>query len=95
MVTINFLSPAGAADIVYTVAEATDEDQDSVRGMHELRVFYFPSGQDTTIVDGDGRFDLNALFPTLDRASRLTIRARQDGVRISQVEYSVCQPAPL
>jgi hypothetical protein len=91
-VTINFASPPGAADIFYTVAEATDADSDSVRGMHELRAYYFPSGQDAIYVDGEDRFDLNGLFPTLDRASRLTIRARQDGIRISRLEYSVCQP---
>ena len=91
-VTINFASPPGAADIFYTVAEATDADDDTVPGMHELRAYYFPSGQDAVYVDGDDRFDLNGLFPTLDRASRLTIRARQDGIRISRLEYSVCQP---
>jgi hypothetical protein len=95
-ITISFVSPPGAADISYTVAEATDADGDTVRGMHELRAFYFPSGQDARYIDGEGRFDLDALFPTLDRATRLTIRARQDGIRISRLEYSVCpEPLPL
>lgn len=93
-VSISFLSPPGAADIFYTVAEATDADGDTVRGMHELRAFYFPTGQDATIIDGEGRFNLNGIFPTLNRTSRLTIRARQDGIRISNVEYSVCLPPP-
>jgi hypothetical protein len=93
-VTISFASPPGATNIFYTVAEATDADSDTVRGMHELRAFYFPSGQDARYIDGEDRFDLNALFPTLDRASRITIRARQDGIRISRLEYSVC-PDPL
>jgi hypothetical protein len=93
-VTINFAAPPGAANIFYTVAEATDADDDTVRGMHELRAFYFPSGQDARYVDGEGRFDVDAIFPTLDRARRLTILARQDGVRISRIEYSVCQPPP-
>ncbi len=91
-VTINFATPPGAADIFYTVAEATDADGDSVRGMHELRAYYFPSGQDARLIDGEARFELNAIFPTLDRASRVTIRARQDGIRVSRLEYSVCQP---
>lgn len=91
-VTIIFMSPPGAAEISYTVAEATDADGDTVRGKHELTAYYFPSGQDATVVDGDDRFDLQGLFPTLDRASRLTIRALDDGIRISRLEYSVCQP---
>lgn len=94
-VTINFTSPPGAADIFYTVAEATDVDGDTVPGLHELRAYYFPSGQATRLIDGDARFDLDALFPDLDRASRLTIRAREDGIRISRLEYSVCQPPPI
>lgn len=94
-VTIAFASPPGATNIFYTVAEATDADGDTVRGMHELRAFYFPSGQDVTFVDGEDRFDLNALFPTLDRATRINIRARQDGIRISRLEYSLCpEPEP-
>jgi hypothetical protein len=93
-VTIAFASPPGAKTIFYTVEEATDADSDTVRGMHELRAFYFPSGQDALYVDGEGRFNLDALMPTLDRASRITIRARQDGIRISRLEYSVCEDPP-
>jgi hypothetical protein len=88
--SITFASPPGALEVFYTVEEATDADGDSVRGMHELRAFYFPSGQDVRFIDGEDRFDLDAIFPTLDRASRITIRARQDGIRISRLEYSVC-----
>lgn len=94
-VTIAFASPPGAKTIFYTVEEATDADSDTVRGMHELKAFYFPSGQDTRWVNGEGRFNLDALLPTLqDRASRITIRARQDGIRISRLEYSVCADPP-
>lgn len=93
-VTIAFASPPGAKTIFYTVEEATDADSDTVRGMHELKAFYFPSGQDTQWVDGEGRFNLDAILPTLDRASRITIRARQDGIRISRLEYSVCEDPP-
>jgi hypothetical protein len=92
--TINFASPPGAVDIFYTVEEATDVDGDSVRGMHELQAYYFPSGQDARFIDGEDRFALDGLFPTLDRARRLTIRARQDGIRISRLEYSVCPLPP-
>lgn len=90
--TINFASPPGAVEVFYTVAEATDADGDTLRGLHELRAFYFPSGQDGTLVDGEDRFDLSGLFPTLGRTRRLTIRALQDGIRISRLEYTVCQP---
>lgn len=93
-VSITFASPPGAVDIAYTVAEATDADGDTVRGTHELRAFYFPSGQDVTFIDGEDRFSLNTIFPTLDRASRVIIRARQDGIRISRLEYSVCPEPP-
>lgn len=93
-VTIAFASPPGAKGIFYTVEEATDADDDTVRGMHELRAFYFPSGQDARYIDGEDRFNLDALLPTLDRASRITIRARQDGIRISRLEYSVCEDPP-
>lgn len=93
-VTINFAAPPGAANIFYTVAAATDADGDTVPGSHELRAFFFPSGQDAQYVDGTGRLDVDAIFPALDRARRLTILARQDGVRISRLEYSVCQPPP-
>lgn len=93
-VTIAFASPPGAKTILYTVEEATDADSDTVRGMHEIRAFYFPSGQDSRFVDGEDRFSLDALLPTLDRASRVTIRARQDGIRISRLEYSVCEDPP-
>ena len=93
-VTIAFASPPGAKTIFYTVEEATDADSDTVRGMHEVKAFYFPSGQDTQFVDGEGRFNLDGILPTLDRASRITIRARQDGIRISRLEYSVCEDPP-
>jgi hypothetical protein len=93
-VIIAFASPPGAKTIFYTVEEATDADGDTVRGMHELRAFYFPSGQDAVYVDGEGRFNLDALMPTLDRATRIIIRARQDGIRISRLEYSVCDDPP-
>lgn len=89
---IVFMSPPGAIDIRYTVADATDGDMDVGRGEHLLRAHFLSGGQDEAHVNGEGTFALDAILEPRDRIAGVTVEARDgDGIRISRLIYSLCE----